>query len=343
MYKEKQGITLVALIITIIILLILATVSISLIINSGIITKSKTAVDKYSEEEIKEQIKLANSEYAMSKFTGTDKTIVEYLQERLGQIYENITITPKSETESYPITVKVKEYVYDLNNDSTVVGPIDYKKLESLYGTVVNGYTGYSATDVTEWKLFYVDEQYNEAFIVSSNAVSFGAIPLISSNGVEYTGSNNVKNFEYGRKYNKLWLEKCTDESTQTNAKATAYLCDPENWSKYVTGKAKYAAGGPTLEMIGAMAYGVQTKEISINGINSIGYPQSVNSIPDKNYRKGLFPSGNLYWVSSPSNYSSGAFVNDASGNGNMFHYSYGRKSCYSSNCLSSSVSNSNK
>ncbi len=45
--KNKNGITLVALIITIIVLLILAMVSISLVMNSGIITKSKDSVDKY--------------------------------------------------------------------------------------------------------------------------------------------------------------------------------------------------------------------------------------------------------------------------------------------------------
>ena len=57
--KNKNGITLVALIITIIVLLILAMVSISLIMNSGIITKSKDSVYKYSKEEIGEQLKIA--------------------------------------------------------------------------------------------------------------------------------------------------------------------------------------------------------------------------------------------------------------------------------------------
>ena len=50
--NTQRGITLVALIITIIVLLILAMVSISLVMNSGIINKSKTAVDKYSQEEV---------------------------------------------------------------------------------------------------------------------------------------------------------------------------------------------------------------------------------------------------------------------------------------------------
>ena len=57
--KNKSAITLVALIITIIVLLILATVSISLVINNGVLDKAQHGIDKYSEEEELEQIKLA--------------------------------------------------------------------------------------------------------------------------------------------------------------------------------------------------------------------------------------------------------------------------------------------
>ena len=55
----NEGITLIALVISIIVLLILATVSINLVINNGILDKAKYAVNKYSEEEELEQIKLA--------------------------------------------------------------------------------------------------------------------------------------------------------------------------------------------------------------------------------------------------------------------------------------------
>ena len=57
--KNNKGITLVALTITIIVLLVLATVSISLVINSGILDHAQQGVDRYSEEEELEQIKLA--------------------------------------------------------------------------------------------------------------------------------------------------------------------------------------------------------------------------------------------------------------------------------------------
>lgn len=49
--KSNHAITLIALIITIIILLILAMVSINLVVNEGIITKAKYAVEKYKEAE----------------------------------------------------------------------------------------------------------------------------------------------------------------------------------------------------------------------------------------------------------------------------------------------------
>ena len=322
----QKAITLVALIITIIVLLVLATVSISLIMNSGIIDKANEGVEKYSEEEIEEQIKLACNEYVIVKFGKTDKTIVGLIQERLEKIYDDVTVKPKSENEIYPVTVKVKKYVYDINDDLSVVGPIDYKELESLYGKVVRGYTGYSATNVTEWKLLYVDEQYNEAFIISSNSVSLGPpIPLISINGLEYTGSNNVANFEYGRKYNRKWLEKCNEESTEVNAKAVAYLCDPDNWNQYVTGKAKYAAGGPTIEIFAAVGKGIQVRDIKINKVNKIGYPTNWEAgIVTETFNKNLLNVGGAYWFASPSTYNNYIhYCNE----GGYYHYTYGRKS----------------
>ena len=83
---KNKGITLVALIITIIILLILATVSISLVINNNVLDHAQHGVDKYSEEEELEQIKLAVAS-AMLKgngFLDTDNLNSE-LHERIDE------------------------------------------------------------------------------------------------------------------------------------------------------------------------------------------------------------------------------------------------------------------
>lgn len=47
MLKNQNGITLVALVVTIVVLIILATISISVAINGGLIQKTETAKDLY--------------------------------------------------------------------------------------------------------------------------------------------------------------------------------------------------------------------------------------------------------------------------------------------------------
>ena len=67
--KKIKGITLISLIITIILLIIITTVSINLLINGGIINKSKLAVDEYSLGEEKDNISLGFSQYQLNKYT----------------------------------------------------------------------------------------------------------------------------------------------------------------------------------------------------------------------------------------------------------------------------------
>ena len=73
-FNKEKGITLVALIITIIILLILATISIQLIINAGIINKANYATQKYSIEEQKEKNFLEGSFDQFNNNSGDGET-----------------------------------------------------------------------------------------------------------------------------------------------------------------------------------------------------------------------------------------------------------------------------
>lgn len=63
--KAEKGITLVALVITIIVLLILAMVSISIVMNQGIMEKSKDAADKYNQAAANEQEQIQWTEDTM--------------------------------------------------------------------------------------------------------------------------------------------------------------------------------------------------------------------------------------------------------------------------------------
>ena len=117
--KKQNAITLVALIITVIILLILAMVSISLVMNGNLIGKSKTAVDKYSEEEIQEQIKLAYSEWQMSRYLGETKTAVEFMQEKLKITLGDNGLMVTENEGIILVTLSNKLYEYNLATGKT--------------------------------------------------------------------------------------------------------------------------------------------------------------------------------------------------------------------------------
>ena len=85
--KEKSksakeiGITLIALVITIIVLLILAGISMAMLTgNNGILTKATTAKEKTKEAQIRESVELMVQDYNIGKHTGEDENIKEYFQ-----------------------------------------------------------------------------------------------------------------------------------------------------------------------------------------------------------------------------------------------------------------------
>ena len=140
--NNKNGITLVALVISIIILLILATVSISLIINSGIINKAKYGVDKYSEKEELEQIKLAVLSAQMkNKGTLTTENLNSELQANLN---DNITMAEKIGSKWY-----YNGYLIDENGNVEKYDkllPNEYQQVEYIESTG----TQYIDTEFTE-------------------------------------------------------------------------------------------------------------------------------------------------------------------------------------------------
>ena len=72
--KERQGITLVALIITVIILLILAGVTIASLSNSGLFQKSTNAVEQYKQKSNEENTTVNEYENWLDNYTGGSTT-----------------------------------------------------------------------------------------------------------------------------------------------------------------------------------------------------------------------------------------------------------------------------
>ena len=111
--KEMKGITLVALVVTIVVLLILAGVSINTVLgDDGIIQKAKDAAEATKRASAEEEMNRLVLEYQLAS---NDETLESFLQEkvtegRIDGVTDNgdgtITITKKVEGKDYTITVK---------------------------------------------------------------------------------------------------------------------------------------------------------------------------------------------------------------------------------------------
>ena len=108
--KKQEGITLVALVITIIVLLILAMVSIKIVMDGGLITKASDATTQHTIAAEKEKIQTGYAAYQMALANKENVT--------KPTIEEEATVTPKGEDWSVTFTKTNNEY--ELKKDGTI-------------------------------------------------------------------------------------------------------------------------------------------------------------------------------------------------------------------------------
>lgn len=114
--KKNKGITLVALVITIIILLILAGISISALTNTGIFQKAKDAQTKSDLAEAKEKMTLLLNEWQMDHVTST-KTLETFLQEKV----TDKTIEEYKKLDNGNYEVYINGYVGVIDGEGNIV------------------------------------------------------------------------------------------------------------------------------------------------------------------------------------------------------------------------------
>ena len=197
--KNNQAITLVALIITVIILIILAGVSLNLALGqNGIFQKSKEAVDKYQNaaKEEKEQLDLA----------ARDLMLDDYVQDGLMLHYDAVKNTKNGHDKSSTTW-------YDLsgnNNNGTLNGNVTWTE-DGLYfdGTddwVSIGKMNYDNITIEAVIMHNRKEQLEECIIGNWDGGGYG---IVSNNYIndfdvftkQYNYSNNKRNFQVEKKY----------------------------------------------------------------------------------------------------------------------------------------------
>ena len=191
--KEKQhiianekAITLIALVVTIVILLVLAGVTITMTLGqNGLFIRAREGAATYNESEVRDDFSMLITQYAWDKASEkTDKSLGDYLK-------DNGATSVKENLDGKTLEVEYKDYVFTVDKDSgeitevsksdssdssttpTIIPQVgeivDYKPDSPSTGYDLNtDKSGYSSAqtidgtyDPTTWKIMEVDENGN--------------------------------------------------------------------------------------------------------------------------------------------------------------------------------------
>lgn len=210
--KNQKGITLVALIITVIVLLILATVSISLVINSGIISKAEYATDLYAIEQLKEQLYLKSIENKEDSVTGKLSDLNLNINQDLINKYDDILYAKDGKLylsfiAAFPDTDLYKNNkgkIETLKNNLE----INYESIKS-YNKVVNssfndGLNGWYINNESNNIVEIINENENNHIHIDMKYKEGGYTTYVSQTINEISSQDNDKiyiNIKYRNKY----------------------------------------------------------------------------------------------------------------------------------------------
>ena len=291
--KEKinaKGITLIALVITIIVLLILAGVLIAMLTGqNGILTQANNAKDETEQANAKEKVELAVIATMSQSKRGTldaDKLVTEITNHYGGTATKTGTGFPVNTTvDGKSFTVSSTGEV-TATGDSTPNPPVptptdvisakniaDMDDKTNIYGATVTNYTPATSTDV-KWKIFYADN--DNIYLIADNYVERTNLPN-STNGTtatankpndgsssyartanftnilgDYAGSARITDSRL-KALNNDYLNTKGFSSENNNMKAVAYMMDTTAWNskfKDTNNKADYVIGGPSVELL---------------------------------------------------------------------------------------------
>ena len=330
MPKSNFGITLIALIITIIVLLILVGVTLNMVMGeSGLFNKANQAKTQTEVADNDEKIKLA----ALASRDSTGDFNIEQFKKEL----ETYGITENqydSVTNSITVVAGNKKYIIDSDGDiikekDKGITPKDIQKYPSLYyGKTVN-YTSENGEE--NWKIFYSDGEH--IFLITSDYIKADGKDRINSNtGMTASGytaywssapefqnvSDNILKRFKATGYN------INEHKDNPNSKCVSTLLNQENWKKYLdkedgSGIAEYAIGGPTIEMWMSSwnnLYENVDGKLYCDNTNENGYYVGIEKNPNTdnidimNKKKGInnklfyiseLQGINGYWLSSTS------------------------------------------
>ena len=282
--NNNKGITLIALVITIIVLLILAGVTINLTLGeNGIFRTAEQAGRNYTQAQEQELAGLANFENTINNIiagTGSGNTN-----------------TPPSEEVDMPEGI------------GTAINVENYgKKVVGYSSKSASGYTG-------DWRLFYQDAEYT--YIIANDLVGsykpsdyYTTVTKEDGTTLKYQTGADVS--EVGQNLSSKLKTNGTffvEDNLNTNIRATAWLTDTEYWEEYTdeAGNALFAIASPTVELyvesFNATAPTNGAEEITL-GVGTYGYTEDAASGQiSTSYNNGIYNynGSSTWWLASPN------------------------------------------
>ena len=239
--KEMKGITLVALVITIVVLLILAGVSINTVLgDDGIIKKAKETAEATKRASAEEEMNRLVLEYQLAS---KDETLESFLQEkvtegRIDGVTDNgdgtITITKKVEGKDYTITVKkpvaptpsVKVGAIRVVSDSTgagsSLGEASTRKGTTLYIMIESTISG-GTTTVSPEVPYAVTENGTYKFTVTGTVNGKTYTKNVTATVNQYKNEINLDEIQIGDYVNYTYDIDSASSSYTLESKYSGY------------------------------------------------------------------------------------------------------------------------
>lgn len=141
--NKNKGITLIALVVTIVILLILAGISISCVLGeNGIIGYAKKVKSDTEKATIEEKLELALSNWQMTKLTDDDISLKDYFRDTEQSGIENFEMIDENPSEDVQLIARVDGRILIIKSDNTYVLTKSDNLVKNGFGT--NGIENFS-------------------------------------------------------------------------------------------------------------------------------------------------------------------------------------------------------
>ena len=313
MYKHKinkeLGITLISLVVTIIVLLLLAGISVQMLTgNNGILIRAGQSKNETEEAELIEKAKLdiMNYQISKSKVDLTEKKLDKILAQ-YGEVITGEGNTKVLKTSDGNLQIPISK-IYNGNLKTSTISESDEV---DYYGEVID-YDVDLGIDIDgnsqyDWKIFYNDgtniyiiaEDYVKldnglmpeipGRIIDNNKpyslywnLSERMVPSGKTGSIDIFGDDAPNGTKYiANKYLLDWKEKVTSpqtESNEPNAKMAAVLMDTDLWSYNEITEKGFTNSNLIIE---------QLKSDNLNELNAIGSPTMEMWVKSWNQKHG--------------------------------------------------------